>query len=327
MIELILTFFSYAKLLLTVGLFTYIYKYFYESCSEKKIIKSKNEKPKKVIKTRISLSLIYLVLLTLFYVSLNWYVFFATLVTLLLLSIAMMHKFEPTMIDILKKYDSSPFVKKIWYIFSLIMNLIFKCFSPFHRIIDNKINKNKDMIKENFFGHFAKLNSDSTNSGILDIFNELSNFNISSTSSPQNDFNKLDVFLKKQKNVDLTLKSISENYNIQSPKSDYKDKDSELKSNNTKNEFNPATDVEEPLDTILLKQSINENNSNHNLDNKTDKNDITDFFNKMQIFKDKVKNTDIIINSNNQDVFYPNNDDSSSSDVSKDEESYIYKMD
>jgi hypothetical protein len=249
-------------------------------------------------------------------------VLFALAVTLILSSLLLMHKFEPSMIDILKKYDSLPIVKKVWYFFSLIMNVILTCFGPCHRVIDNKINKNKDMVKKKLFGQFANFNIGNKNSGILDIFNELSIF--SNNSSPQTDFNNLDVFFKNQnkKNTDSPLRSIPDKYIIQSPNSEYKDKNTELTPNNT---VNTLSDIEEPLDNILLKHSKNEQNETSEiLDDKTD---ITNFFNKMQVIKDKVNNADIVVNSIEQDVFNRDNDSLSDNNTSNAEESDIYKMD
>ena len=132
MFDIIIQVLAYAKLLIAFSLFTYIYKYFYDSCSEKKVIKSKDNKPKKVIKTRIGLSFIYLVLLILLYFSLSWYIIFTLLMAIFIIIITLSHKFEPDRLDLIKKYDSSPIIKNIWYIYSIIMNVVFKIMGPCH---------------------------------------------------------------------------------------------------------------------------------------------------------------------------------------------------
>ena len=141
MLDIVFKILGYTKTLFIFSFFTYIYKYFYDSCNEKKIIKSKKEKPKKVVKSRIVLSFLYLIILTFLYFSLNWYIILTLFLTLLISGILFLHKFDPKTIDILKQYDSLPILKKVWFVYSKIMTIIFNLFSPCHRIIDNKINK------------------------------------------------------------------------------------------------------------------------------------------------------------------------------------------
>jgi ABC-type multidrug transport system fused ATPase/permease subunit len=213
MIDIILTVLGYARILITFSLFTYIYKYFYDSCNEKKIIKSKNNTPKKVVKTRISLSIIYLILLLFLYFSLNWYIFITIILSMLLISVSLIHKLNPSTMDILKKYETTPFTKTCWYFFSLTIKIIFKIFGPLHRVIDNKINKNKDIIKSNLFQQFTKMKfGEFGEFGLFGAFSDLTNENTKTKTSRSstNDYNKLESFFKDQNEKMIKSESVTE---------------------------------------------------------------------------------------------------------------------
>lgn len=191
MIDIIITFLSYAKLLITFSFFTYVYKYFYDSCSEKKIIKSKNGNLKKVVKIRTSLSIIYLFLFSLFFYLLNFYVIITLVFAILLLGIILVHKFEPSVLNILKKYDTSPVLIKCWSIFSLIFNTIFKILGPLHRLIDIKIKKLKDIVKNKVLAHYTNID--------FSLFNNATN-----NSSGIGEFSKLfDSINNEKKHIEL----------------------------------------------------------------------------------------------------------------------------
>lgn len=338
MFDIIFQVLAYAKLLITFSLFTYIYKYFYDSCSEKKVIKSKDNKPKKVIKTRIGLSFLYLVLLILLYFSLSWYIIFTLLMAIFTAIIMLAHKFEPSTLDLIKKYDSNPIIKKIWGFYSIIMNIVFKIMGPFHKVLDNKINKNKEIIKNGVFERVAKMNFNGLNMGFLGNLSTFSDFTTNNSNGTKhnsnkkmmvNDFNNLGDYFKDLKNqsgeknklTDKTQEPTSElNKYI---KKDSKTNSSKFNSNNTNNEksnakimvtesidvfnnnnkrdFSTISDVEEPLDTILLnnKKMLNvkpltiQNNVKDNIV-KEDGDNIEDFLNKMKIIEEKVNKNNII---------------------------------
>lgn len=151
MISYFLQILSLFKTFFIFGILSYIYKKLYMSCTEKKVIKTKDGKMKKVIKTKIGLSLLYLVLLVTLYFILTWYVIFSLLLIFSMLLLLSAHKFEPSMLDILKKYDSHPVTKKIWFFYSLVVNLIFRIMTPFHTFLENKIKKNNIFIYEKLF--------------------------------------------------------------------------------------------------------------------------------------------------------------------------------
>ena len=298
MIDFIWQFFSYTKLFITMSLLTYIYKYLFESCSEKKIIKNKKEKPKKVIKTRISLSLFYLILLVFLYFAFTWYIFITIMIGLLLIILCVVQKFDPKTLDVLKTYDSLPIIKKIWYIYSKIIFVIFKIFSPCHKIIDNNISKNMETIKTNLLGQLTKINL-GNNFGLFNAFSDMS-INKSGSKSIKtqnnNDLNKLELFFKNQndKNIKSKVKSIAEQsselnkYIIENTKENKLDK-------NANDSYDSISDFEEPIDVILLEKTKS-NVTNDKI--KEDLNDIGDFMNKINTLKNKVNSSKTVLLEN-----------------------------
>jgi hypothetical protein len=341
MFDIIIQVLGYAKILITFSLFTYIYKYFYDSCSEKKIIKSKNEKPKKVIKTRIGLSFLYLALLTLLYFSLTWYIFFTLLLGTFTIAITLTHKFEPSTLDMFKKYDSHPIIKKIWYFYSLVMNIIFKIMGPCHRVLENKINKNKEKIKNGVVEQVGKMNFGGLGMGVLGSLGSMSDFTGSGSKTKNNsnkkvmvsDYNNLESFFKSQN--DKADKANSKNQEPTSELNKYILSESKTKttksSNNEKsnakimlldaiNSFQndssindlTVTDIEEPLDTILLNKKTSGAKKNY-INNEAD--NVVDFLNKMKNIEKKVNKTTIKSDDdelssfvNKNEIFDHNND-------------------
>jgi hypothetical protein len=365
MFNIILQVLAYAKILITFSLFTYIYKYFYDNCNEKKVIKSKDEKPKKVIKTRIGLSLMYLILLILLYFSITWYIFLTLLLATFTIVITLTHKFEPSTLDILKKYDSHPITKKIWYFYSLIMNIIFKIMGPCHRVLENKINKNKEIIKNGLIGQVSKMNFNGLNMGFLGSLSTFTDDTKNTTNTTNtkskinsnkkvmvNDFNKIESFFKEKNDKSIKLNSntqeqtselnkyILENSQTKTLKSDVNTNNkhnAKIMFDDSINDFNNASindkfavisDIEEPLDTILLNKQKSGNNKTSN--NKTINNNeaeiqdtnIEDFLTKMKTIEKKVNKTTIITTDDDlssfiskTDIFLQDNDNNSNSDV------------
>ena len=164
MFELIINLFSYTKLFFSLCFFTYLYKCFYDVCNEKKLIKVKNEKSKKVIKIRNTMSFIYFFMVGLLYIVLDWFSIFSIFLILTMTFLVLMQKFNKSFTNGTKKLDSKPIVQKTWYVFSVIINCVFKIFSPCHRVMDRKINKNKELLKNTLMNGF---------------FNNMTNFDIS----------------------------------------------------------------------------------------------------------------------------------------------------
>jgi hypothetical protein len=166
------------------------------SCTEKKIIKSKDDKPKKVIKTKIGLSFLYFLMLTTLYYLLTLRVFFTLLLIATTLSISLIHKTKVFNIDILKKYDSHPTVKKMWYYYSFVMGIVFRIMQPFHGFLENKIINIKDLLWSNFYD--GLLNSSTTqNNLIFGTCNfQTQNQHSKTISEPNTHLNAMEEFLK-----------------------------------------------------------------------------------------------------------------------------------
>ena len=355
MFDIITQVLTYAKILITFSLFTYIYKYFYNSCSEKKVIKTKDEKPKKVIKTRIGLSLIYLILVLILYFSITWYIFLTLLIAVFAIIITLIHKFEPSTLNILKKYDSNPIIKKIWYFFSLFMNIIFKIMSPCHRVLENKINKNKEIVKNGLLNQVSKLNFNGLNMGFLGNLSTFSDntvkTKINSNTKDMIDFNKIENFLKNNKNdKNKNKKNIKSNSKTPEQTSelnkyiieDSKTKSIKLKNNEKQNakimidnninifnntdindNFSVISDIEEPLDIILLnkKKIINDKPINYINEPETQDATMEEFLNKIKTIEHKINKNTIVTSDddlscfiNKTGMFIQDNNNSSSED-------------
>lgn len=322
MINIIFQFLALTRILFTFSLFTYIYKYFYDSCNEKKVIKIKKDKPKKVIKTRIGLSFIYFIILILLYFSLNWYVFISFMLSVLITIVMIAHKFDPVSINLLKKYDSLPIVKRVWFFYSRTMNLIFKIFSPFHRIIENKINNNKKFIKEILFGQMGKINLDN-NIGLFNAFSELSASK--TVKSNKNIFDSIETFFLNNKSdkSEKIIKSDKSDKNDKNNKSDKSDKNkttgqtSDSNKNITDREKSNAkiiiddidsiTEFEEPLDSVLLKKNKTSNKEND---------DINEFISKIKSYKNKVNKSKIVMIDSDNTATIKSKDDINNEDLS-----------
>jgi len=290
----ILTFF---KTFITFCVLSYIYKNLYTSCSEKKIIRTKDDKPKKVIKTKIGLSFVYLFLLTILYFSLTWYVMSVLILLASTCLILLTHKFEPSALDILKKYDSHPIVKKIWYVYSLVVNLVFKIMGPFHSFLENRINKNKQLIYEKFFERLTKKDFNPfdslLNGGImksLSLFDNLDNAQL--TENNVGDFSKMNNFFTKQTENEklIVLNSGNDKNTTQT-----NDKTTTTASTK-KTETNTDTSIEDFLNDVELKINKVANMSTTNSNNANDANDDTDFttfINKGNIFNPNVVKKDL----------------------------------
>lgn len=193
MFDLIINLFSYTKLFFSLCFFTYLYKCFFDLCNEKKLIKVKNEKPKKVIKIRNTMSFIYFFMVGLLYIVLDWFSIFAILLILTMTFLVLMQKFDKNFTNGTKKFDSKPIIQKTWYIFSLIINVVFKVFSPCHRVMDRKINKNKETLKNTLTNVFF---NNMTNFDISNVINSVNVPNNQLTDIHKGNMNEIEEFLK-----------------------------------------------------------------------------------------------------------------------------------
>jgi hypothetical protein len=193
MFELIINLFSYTKLFFSLCFFTYLYKCLYGICNEKKLIKVKNEKPKKVIKIRNTMSFIYFFMVGLLYLVLDWFSIFAIFLILVMTFLVLMQKFDKSFTNGTKNIDSKPIIQKTWYVFSVIINVVFKVFSPCHRVMDRKINKNKELLKNTLINGFF---SNITNSDISNVLNSVDVSNNQLADVHKGNINEIEEFLK-----------------------------------------------------------------------------------------------------------------------------------
>jgi len=193
MFELIINLFSYTKLFFSLCFFTYLYKCLYGICNEKKLIKVKNEKPKKVIKIRNTMSFIYFFMVGLLYLVLDWFSIFAIFLILVMTFLVLMQKFDKSFTNGTKNIDSKPIIQKTWYVFSVIINVVFKVFSPCHRVMDRKINKNKELLKNTLINGFF---SNITNFDISNVLNSVDVSNSQLADVHKGNINEIEEFLK-----------------------------------------------------------------------------------------------------------------------------------
>jgi len=193
MFELIINLFSYTKLFFSLCFFTYLYKCLYGICNEKKLIKVKNEKPKKVIKIRNTMSFIYFFMVGLLYLVLDWFSIFAIFLILVMTFLVLMQKFDKSFTNGTKNIDSKPIIQKTWYVFSVIINVVFKVFSPCHRVMDRKINKNKELLKNTLINGFF---SNITNFDISNVLNSVDVSNNQLADVHKGNINEIEEFLK-----------------------------------------------------------------------------------------------------------------------------------
>jgi hypothetical protein len=146
MLDFVFEIFWYFRLFSGFCLFTYIYKYFFEICNEKKTIKEKDNKQKKVIKSKITISLLYLTLTIILYFTLTLRILIAIVTILVMLLMVLTQSFDPMSMKSLTNLDSNKFVKKIWSLIYIFFNILFKILKPIHNIIESKLTTKKNQI-------------------------------------------------------------------------------------------------------------------------------------------------------------------------------------
>ena len=118
----------------TIAFFIFIYKFFYDEC-----ITEPNNK--------ISLSLIYFFSLFLLYLFLDFKALVCIIITFIIVFLLIINKIDNTIINF-STIDNSNKMKKVWFIFSNIMNIIFFLMSPIYKYIEKNKKLNKTIINE-----------------------------------------------------------------------------------------------------------------------------------------------------------------------------------
>lgn len=160
MLDYLILFYNYFKLFLGISLFSYIYKICFDSCNEKVTIKTKHNKTKHTIKSRIGLSIIYLFLIVLLYYTLTIRVVLTIFCSLALGIIFALDKFDRQVLEIFNCYDKVKFVRYIWKVFYSVISICFVFFTPVHNSISESVNqiyndvsnKTKSKFNEHMFG-------------------------------------------------------------------------------------------------------------------------------------------------------------------------------
>ena len=209
---------------------------------------------------------------------------------------------------------------------------------PCHRVLENKINKNKQVIKNGVIGQITKMNFGGLGLGAFGNLGVLSDFTGNSSKTKinsnkkvmVNDFNNLESFFKNQndKTNKLNAKTqeptselnkyiLEESKNSSNKSNNNKsnakmmiidDFDFDFNVNNTTNNDLNITDIEEPLDTILLNNKTSNSNVKIVCKNDTSGNDnIEDFLNKMKNIEKKVKKITIVSDEDDLSSFVNKN--------------------
>ncbi len=160
MLDYLILFYNYFKLFLGISLFSYIYKICFDSCNEKVNIKTKHNKTKQTIKSRIGLSVLYLFLIVLLYNTLTIRVVLTIFCTLALGIVYALDKFDREVLEIFNCYDKVKFVRYAWKVFYSIISICFVFLTPVHNSIADSVNeiyndiskKTKSKFNEHMFG-------------------------------------------------------------------------------------------------------------------------------------------------------------------------------
>lgn len=147
MFDYLIIFYNYFKLFLGISLFSYIYKICFDSCNQKVNIKTKHNKTKQTIKSKIGLSLLYLFLIILLYYTLTLRVILTLLCTSALGIVYALDKFDPESLEIFCVYDKNKAIRYGWKIIYSGISVLFIGLTPVHNYISEHLNKTYSDIK------------------------------------------------------------------------------------------------------------------------------------------------------------------------------------
>jgi C4-type Zn-finger protein len=207
------------------------------------------------------------------------------------------------------------------------MNIIFKIMGPCHRVLENKINKNKDKIKNGLVDQVSKMNFNGLNMGFLGSLSTFSDNTVIDVNSNNkkiinsnkkdmgNEFNKLEKFFQNKKDKIIKLNSKTQeqtselnkyiledsktksiklkNYEKQNAKIIIDDSINDFNNSAANNNFAVISDIEEPLDIILLNKQKTLNK--HESVKEKEKENVEDFYNKMKIIEKKVNKSTVVV--------------------------------
>lgn len=137
MLEYIGIFYNYFKLFISLSLFTFIFKFCFDTCNEKVTIKNKHGKKKQTIKSRIGLAITYLFFCVMLYFSLSPKVFFTILSLIGIGTLYALDKFDKPTVNQLCIYDKNKLLRMVWKILYTVINIVFFLYSPVHRVMSS----------------------------------------------------------------------------------------------------------------------------------------------------------------------------------------------
>lgn len=177
------TYYGYSKLFMSSILFFYIYKFIFDKCNERILIKDKDSSKKKyVIKSKIILSLIYFTILLSIYLLLSFRVVITFILIVSLISLLTVDKLSKESLDFINVYDKNKSLRIVWKVFYTVINIIFMALYPIHKEFGKQINKNYSNYKDKLSTTILNENS-SVDINLGNFFNLFNNLDISETSN------------------------------------------------------------------------------------------------------------------------------------------------
>ena len=214
MFSFLSTCYNYSKVTTNFILFIYIYKYLFDSCNERILIKQKNSnKSKYVTKSKILLSFTYFILLSLIYSSLSIRVLYTSTLISLLGSLLFIDQINLESEYYLTLFDKNKSVRIIWKIFYTIINVLLLILNPIYKQFNKQLVKifkilndykdnpldilsniptNLDFVKNYDLSIFTENIKNNFNQIYLSklIINNINNENLENESDKENETNK-----------------------------------------------------------------------------------------------------------------------------------------
>ena len=200
MTNLFYTYYKYIQIFSSFILFFYIYKYFFDKCNERVLIKNKGSKQKKyVIKSKITLSFLYFALILSLYFLMTIRV---SITFILLISLGMLllfNKFSPESLNCFNIFDKNKSVRFGWKIFYSFINLVLMILYPIHNEFSKESSKKYNYYKNKISEIF--LNDKSSDSIDKHFINLFKNFNLFNNTSDISDY----ILSKKHENTKINI--------------------------------------------------------------------------------------------------------------------------
>jgi hypothetical protein len=259
-----LTSFSYyIRLITTLGFLLYFYNFFYKNCNQQYKV-TKNNKTKKVVKSRILLSFTYFCLILMFYFNFTYKVFLFVVSIVSMLSLLFMEKYSFNNDSLIYQFDKIKVVRIFWKFFSTVVKILLLSYQPLFEIIDNKVENYQNNVKN----IYTKV-MDGEDSNEKRLFNNIINLNESTSTSKSNEDDEKDNLIssfsdyifkssKNSKKINI-LNEENEKVQNEDEKDEKDDKDDE---DEREDEEEKENKLKEKIDEYKdLSKNINDNDS------------------------------------------------------------------